>query len=231
VDGQEGGEVSLNLTFRPISTWPGVLTKPTARVGSPFKAIYEQTLALLEKELEHLGARNVVLELDLTEADLRLDGMVRAHAKPGHPGVVVSFDSRYGPLRYATDLYADSWVYRPGNKGTVLVPGWQSNLRAIALGLEALRKVDRYGITKRGEQYAGWKAITQGSETLMTADEALLFLATTTGMTPLEVKVDMARAFRKAVKILHPDVPGTGNALGFDRLTKAKALLDNGRKP
>jgi hypothetical protein len=226
--------MSLNLTFRPISTWPGVLTKN--RVGSPFKATYEQTLKLLESELEHIGARNIVLELDLTEADLRLDGNPRAHAKPGHPGVVVSFDSRYGPLRYATDLYADSWVYRSGNKGTVLVPGWQSNLRAIALGLEALRKVDRYGITKRGEQYVGWKAITQGSEAPMTQQEAAVFIARSAGngIEPVAVLTDAATreaAYRKAAKILHPDVPGTGNALGFDRLTKAKALLDDGREP
>jgi hypothetical protein len=39
---------------------------------------------------------------------------------------------------------------------------WQHNVRAIALGLEALRKVDRYGITRRGEQYAGWKALPAG---------------------------------------------------------------------
>ena len=37
--------------------------------------------------------------------------------------------------------------------------GWQDNVRAIALALEALRKVDRYGITQRGEQYAGWKQL------------------------------------------------------------------------
>lgn len=29
----------------------------------------------------------------------------------------------------------------------------QDNLRVIALALEALRMVDRYGVTRRGEQY------------------------------------------------------------------------------
>lgn len=214
--------MTLAFTFRPISTWPGVLTKD--RVGSPFKATYEQTLRLLEFELAQLDARNVVLELDLGESDLRLDGMPRAHAKPGHPGVVVSFDSRYGPLRYATDLYADSNVWRKENRSSVAVPGWQSNLRAIALGLEALRKVDRYGITRRGEQYTGWKTLTQGSEEPMTVAEALLFIATHSGMTPAEVKVSKAQAYRLAAKALHPD--HGGNEAGFARLTKAKALLD-----
>lgn len=35
---------------------------------------------------------------------------------------------------------------------------WQHNVRSIALGLQALRAVDRYGISRRGEQYAGFKA-------------------------------------------------------------------------
>lgn len=34
---------------------------------------------------------------------------------------------------------------------------WQHNVRSIALGLEALRAVDRYGISRRGEQYAGFR--------------------------------------------------------------------------
>ncbi len=40
---------------------------------------------------------------------------------------------------------------------------WQHNVRSIALGLEALRAVDRYGISRRGEQYAGFRAaLTSG---------------------------------------------------------------------
>jgi hypothetical protein len=42
---------------------------------------------------------------------------------------------------------------------------WQHNIRSIALGLEALRAVDRYGISRRGEQYAGFRAaLTSGRE-------------------------------------------------------------------
>lgn len=41
---------------------------------------------------------------------------------------------------------------------------WQHNVRSIALGLEALRAVDRYGISRRGEQYAGFRAaLTAGA--------------------------------------------------------------------
>lgn len=35
---------------------------------------------------------------------------------------------------------------------------WQDNVRSIALGLEALRAVDRFGISREGQQYAGFRA-------------------------------------------------------------------------
>lgn len=136
-----------DFAFRPITTWPGGLTRSRRR--SPFGAAYSSTLELLHREVDHLVARRldpVVIQLALSDDDIRRDGLPRAHARPEHPGVILSFTSQYGPLRYATDVFTD----------------WQSNLRAIALGLESLRRVDRYGITKGGEQYAGWRALEAG---------------------------------------------------------------------
>lgn len=134
------------IVFRPITLWPGTMTRNRTR--SPFSASYSATLDLLNRELWHLGAREVMLQLALQEGDIRRDGMLRAHSRPAHPGVILAFQSKHGPLQYATDEFTD----------------WESNLRAIALGLEALRKVDRYGITKRGEQYAGWKALPPATD-------------------------------------------------------------------
>ena len=98
---------------------------------------------LLKHELERLQASNVVIEMDLTEVDIRRDGLPRNNARPTTPRVCLSMDSPYGPLRYPCDTFLS----------------WQDNVRGIALALEALRKVDRYGVTKRGEQYTGWKAL------------------------------------------------------------------------
>lgn len=47
---------------------------------------------------------------------------------------------------YATDVFTD----------------WRDNVRAIAKGLEALRAVDRWGVAKRGQQYAGFALLTAG---------------------------------------------------------------------
>lgn len=207
----------MHYEFRPIDTWPGDLTPAGARKYSPFKADYGDTLDLLDRELWHLNARDVVFEVALLPADIRLDGRPRANARPAaHPGVVVSFGSIHGPLRYACDAFRN----------------WQANLRAIALGLEALRKVERYGITKRGEQYTGWSALPPGSiaagPSAMTLDEAIAFLHEHTGPDAGWWDHDdpdaVDRAYLVAAKKLHPDAGGDAEL--FKRLQQAKAVLD-----
>jgi hypothetical protein len=147
----------IEAEFRPIESWPGERTPGYQRKSTGrFRASYQSTLDLLETELAHLGASRIVIETGHRPQDIRLDGWPRANAAdPGFPGVVVSFESKHGPLRYFTDVFDRDWSGDP--------PGWQANLRAIALGLEALRKVERYGIGKRGEQYTGWSALPPGT--------------------------------------------------------------------
>jgi hypothetical protein len=117
---------------------------------SPFSAGWTSTIELLAKELRAHGATNVVLEIDFDERNIRLDGLPRADRSARTPGIVLSFQAMRVPgrpnLRYEVGTFSN----------------WQDNLRAVALGLEALRAVDRHGVTKRGEQYAGWKALPSG---------------------------------------------------------------------
>lgn len=134
----------MHARVRPLSDWDGLRTKPSMRRQRPFSAEWRVTLATLFKELDYLKARDIVIEAGFAEHHLRLDGWPRANApQPRDPACRLSFDSRYGPLIYQSDS----------------CDHWQDNVRSIALGLEALRAVDRYGVTKRGQQYQGWAAI------------------------------------------------------------------------
>lgn len=203
----------MNITYRPIDRWPGEQTE--VRQRSPFSAPWPSTLDLLDRELYFLDAENIVFQVALREEDFRRDGQPRANARASHPGVVLAFDSKYGPLKYATDTFTD----------------FQANVRAIALGLEALRKVDRYGITKRGEQYTGWKQLppSGGSTSTMTAEDAAEFLAHACGgacsaRALLQSAVNIVPAYREAARRLHPDTGGS--AEGFQRLQDAKRVLD-----
>lgn len=137
----------MKATFRPIDNWPA--ETPLEGRWSNFRAGYGDTLELLDRELRQLDAKNVVIQVALREDQIRLDGMPKSNAtSPTHPGVILAFDSKHGPLKYSSGAFHH----------------WHDNLRAIALGLESLRRVDRYGITKRGEQYTGWKALPSGSQ-------------------------------------------------------------------
>jgi hypothetical protein len=143
-----------DLQMRSIATWPAERTPDHRRKPSPFSSSLTDTLGLLRRELHALSATDVWMEIAIpgdpvtNSVEWRRDGKPRSHARPAHPGIVLSFTSRTlgKELRYATDRFRS----------------WQDNLRAIALGLEALRKVERYGIANRGEQYAGWAQLTSG---------------------------------------------------------------------
>lgn len=135
----------MQVTFRPLPTWPHKPTKHRRRAA--FKTSYPRTLELLDREVRALGGRDITIGVGLSESDIRLDGQPRANARAfGHPGVEISFDSRdHGRQTFATDEYDD----------------WQDNVRAIALSLEALRAVERWGVSK-GRQYAGFALLAAG---------------------------------------------------------------------
>ncbi len=141
----------IDARFRPIALWPHDSTPSYERRGRyTFKASWVDTLDLLRRELRHLDATDVVIGCGLREQDIRNDGWPRANARePVHPGVEISFLS---PVSGQRLVYASDTCER-----------WEHNVRSIALGLEALRAVDRYGITRRGEQYAGFKALPAGA--------------------------------------------------------------------
>lgn len=195
----------MELTFRPITTWPGTITRSRAR--SKFRAGYSDTLKLLKKELHHLRAKNIVLQVAMSESDIRLDGRPRAGSKVAHPGVVLSFDSKHGPLSYPCDTFSE----------------WEDNLRAIALGLEHLRAVDRYGITQRGEQYRGWTALPAPKNgATMTKEEAVKALQGYVSFT-ITSKDEALAAWRQASFRAHPD--RGGDAEEFKKLQRAKEVL------
>lgn len=167
------------ITFRPIIAWPYSETRER-RGPQTFKAGWQSTLELLDRELRLLRATEVVLGVGMREQDIRMDGWPRSNARaPSHPGVEISFNSPHGRLVYATD----SCVY------------WQHNVRSIGLGLEALRAVDRFGITRRGEQYAGWKQLASGESPKPSASRG-------------ERLVREHGGVAKALKATHPDHGG-----------------------
>lgn len=206
----------MNYEIRPLVAWTDPET-PVRKGAHTFRASWRDTLVLLGEEIEKIGGQDpVVFQIDVQEGDIRRDGMLRANARVGHPGVVISFVSKYGPLRYATDVYEQQYAYG--------LPSWQANIRAIALALHALRAVDRYGVTKRGEQYAGWKAITVGGATFATSDEAATWMRHYADQElGLGEFGSFGALYRAMARKMHPDTGGP--RADWDRLDEARRML------
>jgi hypothetical protein len=226
----------VRLIWRPIDRWPREQT--VNRANSPFRTKddrgwrtrhipWSTTEEEMRRELRLLNVREAVVQLALTDRDIRNDGQIRANARLLHPGVVLTFTHpKQGPLTFA----CDKWT------------SWQANARGIVKGLEALRLLERYGITQSDEQYVGWKEL--GSATpmgerpgpkKMTIDEAARIVAGwVSGPHDLEKNAELVLedgdyrrfAYRRAAAALHPDKGGDAQA--FLRLQEAKELLDAG---
>ena len=164
---------------------------------SPFRSSWRQTCKALARELNMLNAQRAVCELALTAGHWRNDGLPRADARAYSPAVRISFDSKWGPLRYET---AEFWH-------------WQDNVRAVALSMEALRQVDRYGVSKRGEQYRGWRALpmsTSAEDSIVTSTQA-------------EAVIERYGSLKNAIRKTHPDQGG--NEDEFRKVMKAREIL------
>ncbi len=220
----------IEVQFRPFTTWPQAETRDRTR--GLFSASWSSTLGLLDAELRALKATDVVIETAHARRDIRNDGWPRSDARvPPMPGVILSFGSKHGPLRYLTDAFSAGGYQRgSGSAGGSWMPGWQANLRAIALGLEALRAVDRYGVSRRGEQYRGWGELPSGvpMPAAMTIEEAATLLEHFSDTKPRALAdwtpEHLAGLVRRAAKKTHPDVGGDSEV--FRQVTTARVLLE-----
>lgn len=207
----------MNVTYRPLPAWPYPETLDR-RSRWAFKAGWSSTLELLTREIEMIRGDGLVLAAGFAETDIRLDGMPRSNARtPRFPGIELSFTTpEHGRLVYATDVC--EW--------------WEHNVRSIALGLEALRAVDRYGITQRGQQYAGFKELTgevgePDCQVFSSPEDARHWLAETFTELPSELvdagAVDDRWLVREAAKKAHPDHGGDAQ-LSRDAMSAKDAL-------
>lgn len=217
------------VVYRSLDGWSGPRTRAPQR--SRFDASWEKTWTLLMREASSLGARRVLILLDADATHFRLDGRLRAEAKLRSQAVVVVVDGRHGPIRLPCDRY----------------DRWQDNIRAIALSLEALRSVDRYGVTRSSEQYRGWTALPPGSapeaaDPWRTVEEAAVFLMRIVdprdatyedgidgaARSLLEDPEALSYLWREVVRRTHPDQGGDAKVMV--RANRAKAFIDRSRE-
>lgn len=206
---------------------PGWSDPETPRADRKSRYTFRSTAAVTRSDLideaRHLAkgrAIDVIVELVAPDSAFYKDGTGlradRSHHVT-HPGVVVRLvGTKHGDLRYACDRFE----------------AWEANLRAIALGLSDLRRLERYGIARRGEQYVGWAALGSGTAMgaapeAMTVEMAARVLAgATEGITAADVLAepdDAKAAYRVAAKRYHPDKGGSTDT--FQKVEEAWRLV------
>lgn len=195
--------MTLDVRFAALSKeqWPGPIT--ARRTRGPFKNLgLPKVLGSLERELRALRARDIIIRAFIPADQIRLDGWPRANARATSPGVVLEFVS--DATKSQQRFYCDRFLY------------WENDLLSIARAMENLRAIDRWGVNKGGEQYAGYRAIaaqsSAGDNTRL--HEAAALLARHGGARPLEVltSATLARdAWRRARMATHPDRGGSAD--------------------
>ncbi|HVX38775.1 MAG TPA: hypothetical protein VHB25_04300 [Gemmatimonadaceae bacterium] len=189
--------MALQYTITPLpAVWPGPKAAPRR---SPFKTQWTKTLTMLEREIRHLRGTHVEFAVDVRgPRDINQNGTLRADARPA-ARVIVSFRLPSGKrLQFPCGTFAF----------------WQDNVYAIAKALEALRMVERYGVSSTS-QYEGFKALPGAGGTIATlstnqAATLIARLADDEGNTAAVLSSrDWAKALiRRAKARTHPDAGG-----------------------
>ena len=153
-----------------------------------------------------------------TLSQLRLDGRPYADASGSplsHPGVILTFNKGSQPLNFPCDAFTD----------------WQSNLRGIALALESLQKIDRYGVTSNAEQYRGWAQLPPPASNVdvvakAAANLSILSIGNSANAERIKTIADVfSLAYQLAVKAWHPDANGGRQLPQWQKLQDAGSVL------
>jgi hypothetical protein len=190
--------------------WPESFTrtKPHQRMRSRFVGVgFARSRDEMLRELDRLGAINVVLTSDLP---LRNDGLPYANGRADDPGIAVWFalPDSLGTLRERV-FACDRW----------LTPA--ENIRAIALSVEAMRGLERWGMADVVDRaIGGFAALPPGSgEEHVPPPPApkvrpwrevfnvpLVFAA---HLKPAELLAFVKLRHRERIKVAHPDAGGS----------------------
>lgn len=215
----------VEIEFVEIDTWPQPDTPE--RRNAPFKATWFKTQTLLVRELHNVGAQDVQLWTMHGLGQRRNDGTPRTDRQPSHPGVILTFQRH----SWNTATQATEVVEMRFPCDTFAL--WEDNVRAIALALEALRKVDRYGVNP-GSQYTGFRALppAPNGHAAMTPEQAARFILDNHGLDDMPPCTPQALIknpvytdflYKHAAKRLHPDKGG--DATEFQKLEEARRIL------
>jgi len=148
----------------------------------------------LERQLELLGGADPVLS---TNVRLRLDGRPYSDQEPGDPGAACYFRFKGRATVLACDRYTRV----------------ADNIAALAAHIDALRRIERYGVGTIEQALAGYRALPADTA----ADWRTVF-GFPAGSSPTKDQVN--DAYKRAAREKHPDRGGSEE--GMAHLNRAR---------
>jgi hypothetical protein len=179
--------------------WPQGYRRTPFRKSAKFKCTFAQARDGIIHELKLLRAGRVVIS---TNVPLRQDGMPYAGlANPKDPGAAVYFYYQNRQLVLACDRWANV----------------TDNLRAIEKAVEAMRGLDRWGVSDMLDRaFTGFTALPPPPE--QTSKKYWWQVLEVTSDVPLHIIEDR---YRQLAKSFHPDASHGGNPEKMTELNQA----------
>jgi len=174
---------------RQRATFQKSVTTRWVENGASKQRTTEKALAVidavqrLEAQLDYLGVREDARILS-TNIALRMDGRPRSDQDPADVGVAVYFQLK----RADRVLACDKWTRVA------------DNIAALAQHIDAIRRIDRYGVGTLEQAFAGYEALPSKGQTWKTT------LGFPVEAAPTEDEIQAA--FRARAREAHPDKEG-----------------------
>lgn len=205
----------IEVAFKYMAYQKGTpLNKDGVQAARRSNPNWSKAFELLRYELARIKATNVIIEAGYKPNQVRADGWPYSNAKPEHSQVRVSFERSGTPIAFL----------QVGFKAV------EYNVWLIAMTLQALRAVDRYGCSQSGEQYKGWAQLPPGKESIAAAEwssveYAMRFLCQIGNGEVLSLlPADLDVVYRAAARKAHPDAGGSNELMA--KVNRAKDYIE-----
>lgn len=204
------------MTDRPTSyplAWPHGWPRATSRRRANFSSrggnvIISEGLDRLDGELRRLGvpSYNYILSSNLVLG--QRGNPLANQAEPRDPGVATYFKLRGKPRVLACDRWNRT----------------ADNLAAIAAHIDAIRRVDRYGVGTLDQAFAGYDALPPPGAANRPPWRAVFEVANNAVIT----RADIDRRFKTLAMRAHPDTGGSHEAMAQLNQARDAALQEIG---
>lgn len=194
--------------------WPAGTPRTYSSQRSAFKSrTWQEGMAEVKEELARMRVTEVVISFNIRLKPGTKEPYAGQNAATlQDTGVAVYFKRKVN----GTAQDAAEWTCLPCDKWRTL----GENFHAIALTIQRMRDLDRYGVGKSGQSFDGYKALPAAASS--ESDDWTTVLAIPHGATEVQIR----EAHIKQVKAIHAEGGDTSSAIARVNVARDAALKE-----